>query len=158
MTDQRLLNCAFIKDMEVSNKAKLLYLMFFINADDKGFVGNASKIIEGLESNEESIDIANNYNNALDDLVQKGLLFAFTNNHGGYVYLIRHWYYHNKYYSKAWTNYKRLLKRVRIEDGEYVLRNPNDPLDDSESYQPKNGKLDREAMLKALEEGEENHF
>lgn len=138
---QRLVNCKFIIDMtKVSNKAKLLYLMLFVNADDWGFVGNTENIIETLDNNDaqylNQVNLSlleNDYKSALNELYQKGFLFEFVNTHGNKVYLIRHWFLHNKYYSKGWTNYKRYLKRVKVVDGEYVYRRNNEPQLESDS-------------------------
>ena len=47
MIKQRLINCDFLNVGgfldNISNKAKLLYFMFIVNADDMGFVGNGIK-------------------------------------------------------------------------------------------------------------------
>lgn len=130
MARQRLLNCDFINDMTlVSNNAKLLYLMLFANADDKGFVGNALDIIDNLDKNDKEYRneinlslLENDYPSALNELVNKGLLYEFKSNHGNNVYLIRHWYYHNKLKTGLWTNYYKYLQKVEIVNNEYVLK------------------------------------
>lgn len=129
MAKQRLINCDFINDMtEVSNKAKFLYLMLFVNADDKGFVGNAKDIIENIEKkndekNEISLELLeNDYESALHELVEKGLLYEFKSNHNNRVYLIRHWYYHNKLKYNLWTNYYKYLQMVEVVENEYVIK------------------------------------
>lgn len=109
--------------MEINNKARYLYLMLFVNADDKGFVGNAAKIVKSLDENEnETLDLIKyKFDDALYDLVQRGLLYEFVNNHNDKVYLIRHWYYHNKQLKGMETNYTSLLDLVELVDNEYEL-------------------------------------
>lgn len=67
----------------------------------------------------------NDYKAALTELVEKGLLFEFVDNHKNHIYLIRHWYYHNKLVKGLWSNYGSLLKKVEIADNEYVLKKSN---------------------------------
>lgn len=132
MANKRLIDCNFMKDMiDVSNKAKLLYFTFFVNADDKGFVGNAKDIIATLqrksdEKNEVNLELLDNdFVSALHELVESGLFYEFKSNHGNRVYLIRHWYYHNKMTKGLWTNYGKYLARVVVKDNEYILVNTN---------------------------------
>lgn len=123
MVNKRLINCDFIKDMEVSNKALLLYLMFFLHADDMGFVGKGNKIIKLLNDKEK--EETNNalipftYDEALVELINKGLLLEFTNNHNDKIYLVRQWFYHNKFLDRMETNYESLLSLVDLIDNEY---------------------------------------
>ena len=123
---QRLINCDFINAMSVSNKAKLLYVYMFVNADDLGFVSNVSNIITLLTSNEGaniSLELLNNdYNSALAELGSMGLLYRFTDRHGNSAYLIRHWFIHNKYKKDLRTNYFNFRSLVRLEDYEYHLK------------------------------------
>ena len=133
MAKQRLVNCDFINDsafkVDTSNKAKLLYLMLIVNADDKGFVGNTKEIVESLQKNDNDFRnevnlelLENDYNSALNELLDKGFLYVFKNNHGSKVYLIRHWWYHNKLKQGLWTNYYKYSLMVDIVDNEYVLK------------------------------------
>ena len=130
MPKQRLVNCDFINDMtKVSNKAKFLYLMLFVNADDKGFVGNSEEIIKSLNNNDQEYRneinlelLDNDYVAALNELISKGLIYEFNNNHNNRVYLIRHWYYHNKLKQGLWTNYYKYSKLVEVVDNEYVFK------------------------------------
>ena len=128
----RLLNCDFITSgsfkLNLSNKAKLLYLMMFANGDDRGFVDNTNDIIRALENNdnENGIDsgltlLNTDYASGLQELVEKGLLYEFSDNHNNKVHLIRHWFYHNKLVKGLWTNYRNFLERVYIENNEYIL-------------------------------------
>ncbi|MBO7715159.1 MAG: hypothetical protein J6S85_16440 [Methanobrevibacter sp.] len=129
MANQRLLNCDFfIKgafDNVSSNKAKLLYFYLFINADDMGFVGNADKVIKSLneESKEENGLVEYKFENAADELVNKGYLFRFGDNHGNQILLIRHFFMHNKYNPRyCTTNYLSLRAKVELIDGCYELK------------------------------------
>ena len=123
---QRLINCDFINAMSVSNKAKLLYVYMFVNADDLGFVSNVSNIITLLTSNEGeniSLELLNNdYNSALTELGNMGLLYKFTDRHGNSAYLIRHWFIHNKWKKDLRTNYFNFRSLVKLEDYEYHLK------------------------------------
>lgn len=122
--NQRLLNCDFFLkgafDNVSSNKAKLLYFYLFINADDAGFVGNADKIIKSLneDSQEENALVEYKYENAADELVDKGYLFRFVDKHKNQVLLIRHFFIHNKYnYKYCTTNYFSFRAKVELVDG-----------------------------------------
>lgn len=129
MANQRLLNCDFFLkgafDNVSSNKAKLLYFYLFINADDMGFVGNADKVIKSLneESEEENGLVEYKFENAADELVNKGYLFRFGDNHGNQILLIRHFFMHNKYNSRyCTTNYFSLRSKVELIDGCYEMK------------------------------------
>ena len=129
MANQRLLNCDFFLkgafDNVSSNKAKLLYFYLFINADDMGFVGNADKVIKNLneESKEENGLVEYKFENAADELVNKGYLFRFGDNHGNQILLIRHFFMHNKYNSRyCTTNYLSLRSKVELIDGCYEMK------------------------------------
>ena len=133
MAKQRLLNCDFINassfKVEMSNKAKLLYLFMFANGDDRGFVDNTNELIKTLQENdiefrnEINLELLNNdYQSALKELIDKGLIYEFNNNHKNKVHLIRHWYYHNKLRQGLWTNYYKYLCMVEVVNNEYVLK------------------------------------
>ena len=142
---QRLINCDFLLNgsfAKLPNKTKLLYLMLFFHADDRGFVGNAELVVDDLEKNDSEYDksislelIQTTYQSAITDLVNQGYLFEFRDNHSNSVYLIRHFFYHNKYYSKAWTNYKRFLRLVKLVDNEYVMRGSEEDISSEEPTQ-----------------------
>lgn len=130
---QRLINCDFLNaggfTDKIPNKAKLLYFYMFINADDRGFVDNTFTLIETLEKNDKefrneiNLSLLNNdYPSALYDLIGRGYLYEFRDNHDNKVHLIRHWFVHNKYRKGLWTNYGSFLKQVEIVDGKYVLK------------------------------------
>lgn len=126
MAKQRLINCDFMNNMtKVSNKAKLLYYTLFVNADDRGFVGNADDLVKTLNSKENETPLellGTDYKNALDELVEKGLLYCFDSKHSNTVYLIRHWYHHNRFRKGLWTGYYSHLQQVELVDDEYVLK------------------------------------
>ena len=132
MARHRLLNCEFVNassfKVNVSNRAKLLYLMMFTNGDDRGFVDTTQDLIDALEKNDSEVDrnvslelIANTYNTALQELIEKGYLYEFKDNHNNKVHLIRHWFYHNRLVKGLWTNYKNFLEMVYLENNEYFL-------------------------------------
>ena len=133
MSKKRLINCEFLNassfKVKLSNKAKLLYLFMFANADDKGFVDTANEIIQSLEENDKTFEpninmslLGNDYKCALDQLVENGLLYEFVDNHHNHIYLIRHWYLHNKMLKGLWTNYGAFYKQVEVIENEYVKR------------------------------------
>ena len=127
MARQRLINCDFLLNefSGMGNKAKLVYYTLIINADDLGFVGIANRLVEDLDKadNNVSLDLLENtYNVALQDLVDKGFLYVFKNNYGNSIYLIRHWFIHNKWIRGLTTNYKRFLKQVELVDGKWVMK------------------------------------
>ena len=134
MVKKRLLNCDFLNasafKLKLSNKAKLLYLLMFANADDCGFVDTTSEIVESLEQNDlayngEQISLSlleNDYKSALLELLEKGLLYEFRDNHENRTHLIRHWYFHVVDPKKKWTNHFGYLKIVCIVNCKYVLK------------------------------------
>lgn len=155
MGKKRLINCEFINasdfKVKLSNKAKLLYLFMFVSADDKGFVDTTTEIIETLTNcdqnfnNDVSLELLqNDYNTALTELMNRGLLYCFEGKHNNRVYVIRHWYMHNINLQKAWTNYPNYLKQLKLEDYKYIRKkeykeykenNRNNITDDSLSKQ-----------------------
>lgn len=132
MSKHRLINCEFINAASfknsLSNRAKLLYLLMFVSADDRGFVDTTQDLINALEKNDSEVDknvslelIQNTYNTAIDELVDKGLVYEFKDNHNNKVHLVRHWFYHNKLIKGLWTNYKNFLELVYLDNNEYIL-------------------------------------
>lgn len=131
MARNRLINCDFLLTsfMDIPNKAKLLYLVMIINADDKGFVGNTSKIIKDLKENDEEYNktislelLDDTYESALLTLCNRGYLYTFIDNYGNHIHLIRHWFIHNKWIKGLYTNYKRFYDLVDIKDGKYIKK------------------------------------
>ena len=130
MIKQRLINCDFLNVGgfldNISNKAKLLYFMFIVNADDMGFVGNGETLARGLDKCEENFDntlFTYKYVDAISELIDKGFIYAFIDKHGNKTFLIRHWFKHNKYIGTRATNFISYLSKVEIVDGEYELKN-----------------------------------
>ena len=125
MANQRLINC-FIKgafDNKMSNNAKLLYFTLIINADDMGFVGNADKIISDLDNDLKNDDpgmlFKLNFQNAADDLVNRGFCYRFVDKYQNQTLLIRHWFTHNKYQKFLGTNFVSYLAQVDLVNGVY---------------------------------------
>lgn len=159
---QRLLNCEFVNDsafkVDLTNKAKLLYFYMFSCADDKGFVGNAQELVDTLTKNDDehhtqgTLDlIPENFQSALEELVDRGFLYRFTNTHKNQVYLIRHWYFHNRLYDRAWTNYGKYLKKVKLVNNEYVLRGQGKE-EEIESIESGENDIKWDKLMNALEE------
>ena len=130
MVKKRLINCDFLNASgflsNLSNKAKLIYFMFLINADDKGFVGNAVDLANTLDQCEENFDntlFNYKYIDALNELVEKRLVFEFTDKANNKVYLIRHWFMHNKKQDFLTTNYVSFLAKVELVDNKYQWKN-----------------------------------
>lgn len=128
MARKRLISCDFINSgsfSKLSNKAKLLYTFIFTNADDKGFCDNAEILIDNLNCAENISNdnlLEDNYKVALQELIDKGLLFKFVGKHNNSVYLVRHWYYHNNFKKDLYTQYYKYLKKVELEENKYELR------------------------------------
>ena len=125
---KRLINCDYFNTSgftSLSNKAKLLYFYFLTNADDKGFVGNGKDIAETLDNCEELQDnVLFNYKyiDALQELVDKRLVYAFSDKLGNITYLIRHWFMHNKNQGFLTTNFISYLAKVELVNDEYQLK------------------------------------
>lgn len=129
MITKRLINCGFLNvsgfKLGLSNKAKLLYFFFLVNADDMGFVGNAKELIETLDNCEQDYEntlLQWTYVEALEELSKKRLIYDFVDKCNNHTYLIRHWFYHNRYQQFLTTNYKNLLEQVEIVNDEYQLK------------------------------------
>ncbi len=145
MANQRLLNCDFFLkgafDDVSSNKAKLLYFYFFINADDYGFVGNSAKIIKSLNEQEEDNNalVQYTYEIAANELVDRGFLLKFSDRHQNNIYLIRHFFIHNKYNPKyISTNYFSFRAKVELVDGCWELKENHLRKENKENQQTNN--------------------
>ena len=144
MPRQRLINCDFFGvsgfTKNLSNKAKLLYFFFLANADDKGFVGNGLDLAENLDQCEqdfENVLFQYKYVDALKELVDKRLVYAFEDKCHNKTYLIRHWFLHNKNQKFLTTNYVSYLAKVELIDGEYHLKSEKKPLKEKENKETK---------------------
>ena len=132
MIRQRLINCDFLNAGTfingLSNKAKLLYLVMITNADDLGFVSNVHTIIEILtnkddESHQVNLELLkNDYTSALVELINKTYIYPFTDKHGSEIYVIKHWFMHNRFKQGLRTNYFTFYKQLEMENGEYFFR------------------------------------
>lgn len=133
MNKHRLVSCAFLCAgsfrNNVSNKGKLLYYQMLVSADDRGFVDTTNDIIKCLTDNDLEFDksislelLENTYTSALNELIDKGYLLEFIDNHQNKIHLIRHFFIHNKYAKGLWTNYKKFLDEVELKDYEYVRK------------------------------------
>lgn len=127
---QRLINCDFLNFGgfldNISNKAKLLYFMFLVNADDLGFVGNGISIANTLDQCEEKFDntlFTYKYVDAIEELTSKGFLYVFSDKYNNKTFLIRAWFKHNKQQNFLSTNFVSYQAMVEIRNGEYHLKN-----------------------------------
>ena len=145
MPRQRLINCDFFGvsgfTKNLSNKAKLLYFFFLANADDKGFVGNGLDLAENLDQCEqdfENVLFQYKYVDALKELVDKRLTYEFSDRVGNKVFLIRHWFLHNKNQKFLTTNFVSYLAKVELVNNEYYLKSEKEkPLKEKETKQTK---------------------
>lgn len=165
MSKHRLINCEFINagsfKVNISNKAKLLYLLMFTSGDDCGFVDTTEDIINALTKNENEFSnvvslelLENTYKTALEELKDKGLVYEFKDNHLNKVHLIRHWFFHNKLIKGLWTNYKNFKDLVEIKNNEYVFR--KEPLKENNinENKPNENNVSEEQLEKILKEVE----
>lgn len=162
MPRQRLINCDFFGvsgfTKNLSNKAKLLYFFFLTNADDKGFVGNGLDLAENLDQCEqdfENVLFQYKYVDALKELVDKRLAYEFKDRVGNKVYLIRHWFLHNKNQKFLTTNFVSYLSKVELVNNEYHLKSEKEkPLKEKEIEKNKEIKENKPNEIK--EENGEN--
>ena len=162
MPRQRLINCDFFGvsgfTKNLSNKAKLLYFFFLTNADDKGFVGNGLDLAENLDQCEqdfENVLFQYKYVDALKELVDKRLAYEFKDRVGNKVYLIRHWFLHNKNQKFLTTNFVSYLAKVELVNNEYHLKSEKEkPLKEKEIEKNKEIKENQPNEIK--EENSEN--
>lgn len=112
--------------VNVSNKGKLLYFTMIINADDKGFVDTTNNLIQSLNDNDKEFRneinmqlLDNDYTSALQELIEKGYVYEFRDNHNNKIHLIRHWFLHNKLVKGLWTNYGNFSAMVELKNNEY---------------------------------------
>lgn len=142
-----------------------------LNADDRGFVDNTNKLIETFEKNDKEYDeqvsltlLGNDYECALNDLIERGYIYEFRDNHNNKIHLIRHWFFHNQWRRGLWTNYNALSRKVELVENEYVLKeinknkvNENKLNENKDSSEPLtrqeiNKQLDKDELLKELED------
>ena len=96
-----------------------------LNADDKGYCDKAAELVQTFQESEDNYDNKGlcdyKYQDALKEIVDKGLVLEFENKHGNKVYLIRHWFFHQRFKSGLTTNYYSLEKNITLLDNEYAL-------------------------------------
>lgn len=131
MIRQRLINCDFLNAstfLKLSNKAKLLYLLMITNADDLGFVGNTHTLIKDLTSNDDEINqvnlelLKNDYVSALVELINKTYIYRFVDKHNNEIFVIKHWFMHNRWRAGLRTNYFTFYSQLELENGEYFIK------------------------------------
>lgn len=130
MIRYKLINCDFLNNSafmdNLSNKAKLLYYEFIANSDDLGFVANGSSLANQLDScsqNYENVLFAYKFTDAIHELVERGYVYDFTDRHNNHIYLIRHYFKHNKNKDFLFTTFTSYYDRVELVNGEYILKN-----------------------------------
>lgn len=176
MAKHRLVNCEFLLagafKNSISNKAKLLYHEMLFSADDKGFVDTVQDIINTLEKNDNLFNkvvplelLENTYNSAIQELIDMGYVYEFQDKHNHKIYLIRHWFYHNKLCKGLWTNYNNFLKLVYLDNNEYILGSKKPFKEDKESKEIKENKVNdyklsdsEEENIKKTDTYDENNY
>ena len=126
----RLINTRFIKTLvNLTNRALLLYHQLIVWADSMGAVGETEIIITLLQSkadNEGDMGmglIKTDYHSALDELIEKGLVYEVQLTSGNKVHIIKHWWLHNKWKKYLKSNYFKAINQFYIEAGEYRPKN-----------------------------------
>lgn len=126
----RLINTRFIKTLvNLTNRALLLYHQLIVWADSMGAIGETEIIITLLQhkaDNEGDMGmglIKTDYHSALDELIEKGLVYEVPLTSGNKVHIIKHWWLHNKWRKYLKTNYFKAVNEFYIEAGEYRPKN-----------------------------------
>lgn len=126
----RLINTNFLKSLtRLTNRALLLYYSFITWADSMGAVGEAEVILTLLQAKADNEGdtgvglVKTDYRSALDELVEKGLVYEVKLTGGNAVYIIKHWWLHNKWRKYLKTNYFKAINEFYIEAGEYRPKN-----------------------------------
>lgn len=91
-----------------------------------GFVGNMKDIANTYDRCEEDFEntlFSYKYVDAISELVERRFFYEFSDKCGNKIYLIKHWFLHNKQQDFLTTNYKAFLKKVEIIDDEYQMKN-----------------------------------
>ena len=135
MINYRLINCDFLNAstfLKLSNKAKLLYYAFITNSDDLGLVGNCDTIIDILYKYDDGYENAkmlgleeqlkNDYLNAKIELINKCYVYLFNDKLGNEIFVIKHWFLHQKYREGLRTNYYSIYKSLSMYGGEYYIK------------------------------------
>ena len=94
-----------------------------------GAVGEAEVILTLLQAKADNEGdtgvglVKTDYRSALDELVEKGLVYEVKLTGGNAVYIIKHWWLHNKWRKYLKTNYFKAINEFYIEQGEYRPKN-----------------------------------
>ncbi len=94
---------------QLSDKAKILYVVFMLHSDDDGVVINPNAVMRMYEANRQM----------LTELVDSGFLLVVDD-----IYVITHWCIHNKIPPSKKTDslYRDQLKKLTLsQTGEYML-------------------------------------
>ena len=126
----RLINTNFLKSLtRLTNRALLLYYSFITWADSMGAVGEAEVILTLLQAKADNEGdtgvglVKTDYRSALDELVEKGLVYEVKLTGGNAVYIIKHWWLHNKWRKYLKSNFYKAINQFYIEAGEYRPKN-----------------------------------
>jgi hypothetical protein len=126
----RLINTNFLKSLtRLTNRALLLYYSFITWADSMGAVGEAEVILTLLQAKADNEGdtgvglVKTDYRSALDELVEKGLIYEVKLTGGNAVYIIKHWWLHNKWRKYLKSNFYKAINQFYIEAGEYRPKN-----------------------------------
>ena len=152
----RLISCDFLNASpfmnNLSNKAKLLYLLMIANADDLGFVNNTYSIMGTLTfkddtSGETNLSLLkNDYISSLLELIDKSYIYQFSDKHGNEIHLIKHWFIHNRCKSGLRTNYYTFYCKVQLINNEYY------PKESSKENKTKQNKLNQNNLNQSDDE------
>lgn len=143
----RLINTRFIKTLvNLTNRALLLYHQLIVWADSMGAIGEAEIIITLLQhkaDNEGDMGmglIKTDYHSALDELIEKGLIYEVPLTSGNKVHIIKHWWLHNKWKKCLKSNYFKAISQFYIEAGEYQPKNERKKKNQKEVKEEQNTK------------------
>ena len=136
----RLINTNFLKSLtRLTNRALLLYYSFITWADSMGAVGEAEVILTLLQAKADNEGdtgvglVKTDYRSALDELVEKGLVYEVKLTGGNAVYIIKHWWLHNKWRKYLKSNFYKAINQFYIEAGEYRPKNERKKKNQKES-------------------------
>ena len=143
----RLINTRFIKTLvNLTNRALLLYHQLIVWADSMGAIGETEIIITLLQhkaDNEGDMGmglIKTDYHSALDELIEKGLVYEVQLTSGNKVHIIKHWWLHNKWKKYLKSNYFKAINQFYIEAGEYRPKNERKKKNQKEVKEEQNTK------------------
>lgn len=115
---KRLIDTSFLQSaalLELDNETRLFYLYMICQADDLGFVDTIAQIGKLLGLNEEE-----SYKK-VECLVEKGYAIEFQRTRDK-IYLIKHWFIHNKYRGGLWTRFEKQRGKVKLVYNVYEFK------------------------------------